>query len=113
MKHDREEQVRKLGKAAERFRMLAKFKMGRQLFADGIVVTAQPEANLFLVAEGIGEAGPDGLLLLEELDRTRKALADLVECHGHEPWRRVVMNAARLLEGVHEHTAISQTFGPN
>lgn len=111
MKHDRKEQVRKLGKAAERFRMLAKFKMGRQLFAEGIVVTAQPGANLFLVAEGIGEAGPDGLLLLDELDRTRKALAEVlphVQYVNDEPY----LNAVALLEGVHEHTAIRQQFGP-
>lgn len=74
MKTERAEQIRKLGKAAERLRILARVKTGQRLFADGIV-------------------------LLDELDRTRKALADLLELHEDEPSRPAVANALRLLDG--------------
>lgn len=105
MNHERTEQLRKLGKAAERFRMLAASPMKRTLHAAGIIVQAPENVNLFLLAEGIGLAGGDGMLLVDELDRTRKALADLMELHEDEPNRPAVRNARQMLEGTHEHTA--------
>jgi len=112
LKQERKEALRKLGKAAERFRLLAAVPMQRTIRPGGIIVQAAEDVNLFLLAEGIGLAGGDGLLLLTELAATRKALADLLEHHEDEPDRPAVKNASAMLEGIHEHVALMRDFGP-
>jgi hypothetical protein len=112
---DRREQLRQLGKAAERLRILAATPLGRQILMDAIIVRFGPKANGFLVGENIGLAGADGVMILEELYRTRKALQAVIDSSDPSSGSEgpeIAVARAMLDPPLEEHRALMAQFGP-